>query len=455
MEVNLNLNLNIDKNKEFYKTIAAITIPIALQNIISYSVNLMDTVMLGRLGEVALSATSLANQIFFMFTLLIFGIGGGAVVLCSQYWGSKNILNIQKITTIVLKIAFTISLIFALVLLIFPREVMTVFTSDKEVIKAGTSYLRVLSISYLFYGLTSTFLVILRSVETVNICLKIYILSFVVNVIFNYIFIFGKLGVNPLGVTGAAVGTLIARMVEFLVIIIYMLKYETKIIYRPHMLKFKDKTLLKEMLKYGMPVVYNELLWGIGISIHAVILGHLSSSVVAANSIYNVIYQMSTSFILGVANASSVVMGKTIGSGDKDEAINIKNKLLFIYLILGITTASVLLLIKNHVISLYNIEDTTKTLANNLMYIYAFHILFQAFTSPIIAGVLRCGGDTKFAAIIDVIFLWLLLPLGFVAAFKFNITPILVLLLLRFETPIKSVFCLWRLRNDKWINILT
>ena len=455
MEVNLNLNLNIDKNKEFYKTIAAITIPIALQNIISYSVNLMDTVMLGRLGEVALSATSLANQIFFMFTLLIFGIGGGAVVLCSQYWGSKNILNIQKITTIVLKIAFTISLIFALVLLIFPREVMTVFTSDKEVIKAGTSYLRVLSISYLFYGLTSAFLVILRSVETVNICLKIYILSFIVNVIFNYIFIFGKLGVTPLGVTGAAVGTLIARMVEFLVIILYMLKYETKIIYRPHMLKFKDKTLLKEMLKYGMPVVYNELLWGIGISIHAVILGHLSSSVVAANSIYNVIYQMSTSFILGVANASSVVMGKTIGSGDKDEAINIKNKLLFIYLILGITTASVLLLIKNPVISLYNIEDTTKTLANNLMYIYAFHILFQAFTSPIIAGVLRCGGDTKFAAIIDVIFLWLLLPLGFVAAFKFNITPILVLLLLRFETPIKSVFCLWRLRNDKWINVLT
>ena len=455
MEVNLNLNLNIDKNKEFYKTIAAITIPIALQNIISYSVNLMDTVMLGRLGEVALSATSLANQIFFMFTLLIFGIGGGAVVLCSQYWGVKNIVNIQKITTIVLKIAFTVSLVFALVLLIFPKEIMTVFTSDTQVIKAGTSYLRVLSISYLFYGLTSTFLVILRSVETVNICLKIYILSFVVNVIFNYIFIFGKLGVAPLGVTGAAVGTLIARMMEFLVIIIYMLKYETKIIYRPHMLKFKDKTLLKEMLKYGMPVVYNELLWGIGISIHAVILGHLSSSVVAANSICNVIYQMSTSFILGVANASSVIIGKTIGSGDKDEAINIKNKLLFIYLILGITTASVLLLIKSPVISLYNIEDTTKTLANNLMYIYAFHILFQAFTSPIIAGVLRGGGDTKFAAVIDVIFLWLLLPLGFVAAFKFNINPILVLLLLRFETPIKTVFYLWRLRNDKWINILT
>ena len=168
-----------------------------------------------------------------------------------------------------------------------------------------------------------------------------------------------------------------------------------------------------------MPVICNELLWGIGISIHAVILGHLSSSVVAANSICNVIYQMSTSFIL------------------------------------GITTATILLLIKNPLISLYNIEDSTKAIANNLMYIYAFHILFQAFTSPIIASVLRGGGDTKFAAIIDVIFLWLLLPVGFVAAFKFNLNPVLVLLLLRFETPIKTFFCLFRLKGEKWINIIT
>lgn len=451
----LNLTKNTVKKIDFYKTVAAITIPIALQNIISYGVNLMDTVMLGRLGEIALSATSLANQVFFMFTLLIFGIGGGAVVLCSQYWGNRNIKSIQKITTIVLKIAFFVSLGFALVLLIFPKEVMTIFTSDVEVIKAGTSYLRVLSMSYLFYGLTSTFLVILRSVETVNICLKIYILSFIVNVVFNYIFIFGKFGAPALGVTGAAVGTLIARMVEFIIILIYMLKYENKVFYRPHMLKFKDKDLLKDMIKYGMPVICNELLWGVGISIHAIILGHLSSDVVAANSICNVIYQMSTSFILGVANASSVVMGKTVGSGNKEEAIAIKNKLLFIYLILGITTASVLLIIKNPVISIYNIGDTTKAIANKLMYVYAFHILFQAFTSPIIAGVLRGGGDTKFAAVVDVLFLWLLLPIGFLVAFKFNLNPILVLLLLRFETPIKTVFCLWRLKGDKWINIIT
>lgn len=449
-----NLTKDIGKNKDFYKTIAAITIPIALQNIISYGVNLMDTVMLGRLGEVALSATSLANQVFFMFTLLIFGIGGGAVVLCSQYWGNKNIKSIQKVTTIVLKISFMVSLSFALVLLIFPKQVMTIFTSDIEVIKAGTSYLRVLSISYLFYGLTSTFLVILRSVETVSICLKVYLLSFIVNVVFNYVFIFGKFGAPVLGVTGAAVGTLIARIVEFIIILIYVLKYESKIYYRLNMLKYKDNDLLNDMFKYGLPVICNELLWGIGISIHAIILGHLSSNVVAANSICNVIFQMVTSFILGVANASSVIMGKTVGSGNKEEAVSIKNKLLYVYLGLGIVSACVLLLIKNPVISMYNIESDTKNIANNLMYIYAFHILFMAFTSPIIAGILRGGGDTKFAAVVDVLFLWLLLPVGYIVAFKFNLNPVLVLLLLRFETPIKTVFCLWRLKGDKWINIV-
>lgn len=450
-----NLTKTIDKNKDFYRTIAAITIPIALQNIISYSINLMDTVMLGRLGETALSATSFANQIFFMFTLLIFGIGGGAVVLSSQYWGTKNIKSIQKLTTIVLKISFITSLLFAFILAAFPKQIMSIFTSDMEVIRVGTSYLKVVSMSYLFYGLTSTLLVILRSVETVSICLKIYGVSFIVNVFFNYIFIFGKLGAPVLGVTGAAVGTLIARIVEFIIIIIYMLKFENKIFYRPAMLKYKDKSLFNDMIKYGLPVICNELLWGLGLAIHSVILGHLSSNVVAANSICNVIFQMVTSFILGVSNASSVIMGKTIGTGDKEEAKYIKNKLLFIYLLLGIVTASILLLIKNPLISMYNISDETKSIANNLMYIYAFHILFMAFTSPIIAGILRGGGDTKFGAIVDVLFLWLLLPIGSIAAFRFNLNPVLVLLLLRFETPIKTIFCLFRLKGDKWIHIVT
>lgn len=449
------LKNRINQNKVFYKTIAAITLPIALQNIISYSVNLMDTIMLGKLGESALSATSLANQVFFMFTLLIFGIGGGAIVLCSQNWGIKNIKNIQTILTITLKIALGVSLFFTLILFLFPKEMMTIFTSDLEVIETGTSYLKVVALSYLFYGLTSTFLVILRSVETVNICLKIYIVSFVTNIIFNYIFIFGKFGAPTLGVTGAAVGTLIARLVEFIIIITFMLKHENKINYRLKMLRYKDIYLFHELIRYGLPVMYNELLWGLGISIHSVILGHLSSNVVAANSICNVTFQIVTSFILGVANASAVIMGKTIGASKKEEATLIKNRLLFIYLALGILSAIVLLLIKNPIINLYNIEPSTKIIANKLMYVYAFHILFMSFTSPIIAGILRGGGDTRFAAIIDVLFLWLLLPIGALAAFKFNLNPALILLILRLETPIKAFFCLWRLKGDKWINTIT
>lgn len=449
------LEKNEGKDALLYKTIAAITIPIALQNIISYGVNLMDTIMLGNFGESALSAASQGNVVFFIFTLLIFGVGGGAVVLCSQYWGNKDIEKIQKVTTITLKISFVISILFAVLLYIFPMEIMSMLINDMEVIKIGTPYLKLISISYLFYGLTSTFLVILRSVETVNISLKIYVVSFIVNVFCNYIFIFGKLGMPEMGVTGAALGTVIARIIEFLIIIIYILKFETKIQYKFSMLKYTDSELFKDMIRYGTPVICSESLWGLGMSMHSVILGHISSNVVAANSICNVVFQMMTSFILGVSNASAVIIGKTVGAGDKKEAMRIKNKLMLIYLIFGIVSSSLLLMSKNTVISLYNIEDSTKVIAGNLMYVYAMHVLFMAFTSPIIAGILRGGGSTKFAAVIDIGFLWLLIPIGAVAAFCFNLNPVLVLLILRLETPIKCIFCLWKLRNDKWINVVT
>lgn len=176
------------KDKVFYQSLIAITLPIALQNIISYSVNLMDTLMLGKLGEVALSATSLANQVFFLFTLLIFGIGGGALVISSQNYGPKNFTNIQIILSMTLKITFIVSLLFTSGLLLFPTSIMKLFSHDPVIIATGASYLRIIAPSYLFYGLTSILLVVLRSVETVNICLITYIISFITNVVFNYLF---------------------------------------------------------------------------------------------------------------------------------------------------------------------------------------------------------------------------------------------------------------------------
>lgn len=197
-------NPKIHVERSFYRSLLALTLPVALQNVISYSVNLMDTLMLGGLGEVALSATSLANQVFFIYTVAIFGVAGGAIVLCSQYWGKKDVDSICRVASLALRISAAAGLLFTLVLFLFPRPVMQIFTAEPAVIEAGASYLRIVSLSYFFYGVTSTFLVVLRSVETVNVSVAIYGVSFAVNVFFNYVFIFGKFGAPRMGVAGAA-----------------------------------------------------------------------------------------------------------------------------------------------------------------------------------------------------------------------------------------------------------
>lgn len=424
-------NPKIHVERSFYRSLLALTLPVALQNVISYSVNLMDTLMLGGLGEVALSATSLANQVFFIYTVAIFGVAGGAIVLCSQYWGKKDVDSICRVASLALRISAAAGLLFTLVLFLFPRPVMQIFTAEPAVIEAGASYLRIVSLSYFFYGVTSTFLVVLRSVETVNVSVAIYGVSFAVNVFFNYVFIFGKFGAPRMGVAGAAVGTVLARVAEFVMIIAYMLVWEKKIRFRLHMLLWPSGGLARDLVRYGLPVMLNELLWSVAISMHSVILGHMSSDIVAANSICNVMFQMATSIILGVSNASAVLVGMLVGRGDYPYARACVNKLIQIYAVIGVVCAALLLAVKGPVIGIYDIKESTRVLTDQLMYVYAAAIFFMAFTCPLISGVLRGAGDTRFAAVTDVGCIWAMVPLGAAAAFWLGAPPVLVLAVLK------------------------
>ena len=459
-------NPKIHIERSFYRSLLALTLPVALQNVISYSVNLMDTLMLGGLGavfgamlgglgEVALSATSLANQVFFIYTVAIFGVAGGAIVLCSQYWGKKDVDSICRVASLALRISAAAGLLFTLVLFLFPRPVMQIFTAEPAVIEAGASYLRIVSLSYFFYGVTSTFLVVLRSVETVNVSVAIYGVSFAVNVFFNYVFIFGKFGAPRMGVAGAAVGTVLARVAEFVMIIAYMLVWEKKIRFRLHMLLWPSGGLARDLVRYGLPVMLNELLWSVAISMHSVILGHMSSDIVAANSICNVMFQMATSIILGVSNASAVLVGMLVGRGDYPYARACVNKLIQIYAVIGVVCAALLLAVKGPVIGIYDIKESTRVLTDQLMYVYAAAIFFMAFTCPLISGVLRGAGDTRFAAVTDVGCIWAMVPLGAAAAFWLGAPPVLVLAVLKCDMPLKAFFCLRRIAGGNWIRNVT
>lgn len=265
-----------EDNRAFYRDMFRIALPVALQNIISYSVNLTDTIMLGKLGEIALSAASLANQVFFVFTAVCTGVSGGAVVLASQYWGKRDVSSIQKVTTIALKIMALVSALFTALVLLFPRELMQIYSSEQQVIDAGVDYLRIVAFSYLFYGLSSVLLIILRSVESVRISVYVSIVSFVLNIFFNYIFIFGKWGVPVMGVAGAAVGTLIARFAELALALFYLLLRDQKLRYRISMLRCRSPELFRDLLRYGLPVMVGEFLTALGTTGHSVVLGHLA-----------------------------------------------------------------------------------------------------------------------------------------------------------------------------------
>ncbi|WP_367925173.1 MATE family efflux transporter [uncultured Ruthenibacterium sp.] len=438
----------------FYKSLAAIALPVALQNLISFSVNLMDTIMLGSLGEVALSASSLANQVFFIYTVAVFGIASGAIVLCSQYWGKQDVGAICRVTALALRLAAAAGLFTMVFLLAFPRQIMQVFTNEPDVIQAGVDYLRIVCFSYLFYGVTSTFLMVLRSTETVNIAVVIYAVSFVVNVGGNYAFIFGKFGAPRMGVAGAAVGTVLARVAEFLLVLGYMAFFEKKLRFRPRMVALASGGLGRDLFRYGMPVMMNELLWSLAISMHSVVLGHMGSDVVAANSICYIMYQMVTSIIFGVANGSAVLVGKIIGAGDWAYARACVSRLVRVYAVLGVVCAILVFAIGLPMLALYDIQPTTVALAQKLMGVYAFAMFFQAFTCPLISGVLRGGGDTRFAMAVDVGCIWAMVPLG-AAAFWLGAPAVIVLFVLKFDMPIKAALCLRRLAGGQWIRSVT
>lgn len=438
-------------DKTFYRNLLAITMPIAFQNIISYSVNMMDTLMLGSLGETVLSASSLAGQVFFLFSILVSGLGCGAGVLCSQYFGKRDLKNLRKIAAMVLKLAIGLSVIFTLILLICPAAVMKIFTPEAAVIEQGAKYLRVVAVSYICFGITTTFLIVLRSLQDVKLSLWIYTVSFFTNVFFNYVFIFGHFGFPRMGIVGAALGTVMARGVEVALVIIYLRKYEKVLKFKPIMLKLYDRILFKDMIKYGLPVIVGELFWGIGLSAHSAILGHMGEAVVAANSICNVLHQFALSFVQGVGSASAVIMGRYIGAGEFDMAKKASKALVKFFAVCGVITAVFLLSVSGPFFSFYSLQPATLKLAKHFMLAYAFITMFRAVSAPIIGGILWGSGDTRFAATVDISFLWCLLPIGFMAAFKWHWNPALVLVILRLETPLKMVACLIRLRGDKWI----
>ncbi len=443
------------RDRQFYRHFFVIALPVVLQSCITIGVNMLDTIMLGSFGEGYLSATSLSNQFFNLYQIICMGLGGGAAVLTAQAWGRKDGMAIKKAVTIMLRIAITAAVLFTIVTCLFPRQIMSIYTKEALVLDDCERYFQYLCYCFFFQGIALTLTQVLRSVKETRVPLLAAILSFFTNLFFNYVMIFGKLGFPRMEIEGAALATLIARIAECVFIGGYVFFFDQRMKYRLKDLTMRCRDQLGEYLHYGLPVLMSDFLLGLGNNAIAVVMGHISQSFVAAFSITSITQQMCNIFTTGVTNASSVIVGNTLGEKDGQKAYEQGKTFIVMSVILGIAAALVILLIREPVISMYNIEPETVAITRSLMDGVSFMIIFRMMGSVLTKGVLRGGGDTRFLMIADIIFLWCAsVPLGYLAGIVLRLSAFWTFFFLNIDHFIKSFWCLLRFRSKKWIHII-
>lgn len=443
------------KDRNFYKTALTLALPIVLQNMITIGVNIMDTVMLGSYGEIQLSGSSLANEFINIFHILCMGMGGGAAVLTAQFWGRKDMASLKHAVTIMLRICLTLAALFTIVTVACPSFIMSIFTDDAAVIEKGRIYFLWSAPTYLLMGVSLTLTLVLRSMRKVVVPLITSIICFFVNVFFNWVFIFGNLGAPEMQIAGAALGTLIARMVETAIIGAYVFKVDRSIGYRIRDLFSSCGGLLPNYLRYSIPVLISDGMLALGNSMVSIIMGHISTEFVAANAIIATIVRLSTVFTQGLGQASSAMTGNTLGRGERERAYREGVTFVTLSFIIGIFAAAVILALSPFIIGMYNIENTTREIALQLMYAVAIMVIFQSSQSVLTKGVLRGGGDTRFLMFADVAFLWLAsIPLGALCGLVLDVSPFIIYIALKIDWAIKTFICMYRLKTKKWIRIV-
>jgi len=442
----------IIKDKKFYKDVLKIAIPIALQGLITTGVNMMDTIMVGDLGQTQLSAVSLANQFITIFQIFCMGIGMGASVLVARYYGMQDNSALKKTVAIMLRLCLGLSLLFCVATIFFPGQIMRIYTSDVDIIGYGVRYLKYSVISYFLLGLSLTCTIVLRNVGQVRIPLYTSIGAFFINIGANYMFIFGKFGMPRMEEAGAAIGTLIARIFEFILICGYLFFKDRKIAFRVKDLFMKVGSLWKEYIRISIPVLISDGILALGNNSVAMVIGHLGEDFVAANAVTTVTQQLSSVFTQGISQAGAIITGYTLGEGDREKAHRQGYAFLGIGILFGLVAATIIMVISNPVINAYNLSEESVEIAKQLMLSIAIIIVFQAANSIMTKGVLRGGGDTKMLMLTDNIFLWVAsVPLGIVAGLVLHLPAFWIYFALKIDQVLKAVWCVIRLKSGKWI----
>lgn len=444
-------------DKKFLKEMFSIAIPIALQNLITSSLNMVDTLMISDLGKSSIAAVGLANQLFFFYTLIVFGINSGSSIFISQFWGKKDIENIKRILGLAVGLSVLAGFIFTILGCFFPQLVMKFFIKDENVVRLGIDYLRIVSLSYIITGIGFAYSIAARSIGYARMPMVVSAISFVINTVFNYLLIFGKFGFPELGVKGAAYGTLIARVVEILFIIYFVYKDIGPLAATIKEMTDWTKSFVNRYLITTWPVVFNEAIWAFGQIMYSVAYASIGEEATAAVQIATTIQNVFFVIVRGLANACTVMVGNQIGAGDEEEAYNYAIQFLIIATVSGLILGVILALTPDLTLKLFrNLDPNLYEISRNMIVIIGIFYFIKTFNATLIVGVLRGGGDTRFSMLLEMVSVWLIgVPLAFFGALILKLPVHYVLLLVTIEEAFKAIIAYPRVRSKKWIRNIT
>ncbi len=442
-------------SEHFYKKLFAIALPVAFQNIVSSSLNLIDTFMISALSTASIAGVSAANKLFFILFLFLFGISSGSSILTAQYWGVKDIKNIRRVLGICLVLGVAGALFFAVAAIAIPESVMRIFTNQPGAIVEGAIYLRVVGWCYIPSAMTFAYVFILRSTGEVRLPMVISTLAIAMNTFLNWVLIYGNLGMPALGVKGAAIATVISRIFEFTFMIAIIYANRGVAAAKLRELFDVDLAFIKKYMKTVLPVIGNELIWAVGVTMYDIVYGRMGESVMAAMGITKTIEQFGFFMIYSVGNASGVVLGNQMGTGDMTHVFNYAKKLLKIMLLIGLVMTGVFYLMSEPIANLFNVEPDVKTYIVLCVRVMALATVAKSLNMLIIVGILRSGGDTKFALYLDGGAVWLVAaPLVALGGLVWGLEIQYVYMLALTEEFVKVVIGLWRTYSKKWVNNL-